>query len=68
MKRREFTTGRLSPCHAVNPELWRTYCAIVGRDPANVADHWTEQDVLFSLFSKGVKVVTDQKGASHDPQ
>lgn len=37
--------GRLEPCYAINPELWRLFCECTGRD-IYPAEHWTELDVL----------------------
>ena len=47
----DYNFGCLEPCHLVNPEMWRAYCALVGRYPAP-ADHWTEYDVIAALRAR----------------
>lgn len=56
--------GRLEPCHAVNPELWRMYCAYVGRDASNVADHWTERDVIMAIAARTARI--SKEGEKHE--
>lgn len=46
-----YNFGRLEPCHLVNPDMWRAYCALVGRYP-DPADHWTEYDVIAALRAR----------------
>lgn len=46
-----YNFGRLEPCHLVNPDMWRAYCALVGRYP-DTADHWTEYDVIAALRAR----------------
>lgn len=50
--------ARLEPCYVVNNELWRLYCGMVGRDPTNVAEHWTEYDVVAAILMRASSVQT----------
>jgi len=56
--------GRLEPCHVVNIELWKLYCSLVGRRPDNVADHWTERDVIMAIAARTARV--SREGGNHE--
>jgi len=36
------------PCIEANPDLWRIWCEINGRDPVTSDSVWTEADVTYS--------------------
>jgi len=36
------------PCHIAMPDLWHSYCALVGRLP-HAADHWLVIDVINAM-------------------
>jgi hypothetical protein len=52
------------PCHVAMPDLWNTYCAMVGRLP-HAADHWLVIDVINAMQARGCPTCGDA-GGSHD--
>ena len=55
------TSPSTEPCNEANPDLWRIWCEMTGREDVTNSTVWTETDVTYSsiiIIAKHLREIT----------